>query len=145
MSDFLYTATLGVCVSSNSNWFKEMQGQNFSEELNYPSLPSLVFNYSLDEKLMLSDSCKSNFILIDNFESQKKMIKSGDYISICTPLEYELFFKSKNSTIQFIPYVPNVSAKFHYLILYPTTFADNPIIQDFIASLKKHYKQSDLK
>jgi len=142
--DIFYAARLGFCVSSKSSYLHTVQPSSTEQELK--AIPTVVYHYSLNETLMLNDAnYKNNYLLIDNFEVQKKMVKSGDYISICTPLEYEQFFKTKDASIQFIKNKQMLSSNFYYLALYHNTHAENPIVQYFLQALKKYYGQKDEK
>ena len=79
------------------------------------------------------------FHLIDSFESQKELIKNGDYVGICTPWEYKNFFHSKNGNLVFIPN-PAATSTFYYAVLYSKADADNPLVTDIINELKTFFK-----
>ncbi len=128
-----YASLLGFCISDKSIYFEQIASASTATPPE--NVPFLVFNYALDENSTLND----NFFLIDNFESQKKMIKSGKYVGICTPLEYEQFFKTNHATPLFIPDQTLLSPQFYYLALHPKITTANPCIQDFLSALKKYY------
>lgn len=128
-----YTSLLGFCISDKSVYFEQIVSASAS--IFSQNIPFLSFNYALDENSTLN----ATFFLVDNFELQKKMIKSGSYVGICTLLEYEQFFKSNYATPQFILNKAALPLPFRYLALYPKGAATNSCIQDFLSALKKYY------
>jgi len=141
--DAFYTAKLGVCVSRKSSYFHTIHSGASEQQLN--SMPIVVYHYSLDETLLLNDDQNNNFFLVDNFEAHKKMVKSGNYVSLCTPLEYEQFFKTTDASIQFFQNEQILSPNFYYLALYHNTSAGVSMVQHFLQALKKYYGQKDEK
>ena len=127
---------LGYCISKQSKWLDTV---NSMDEISInQKVPFAVFNFSIDEHSLLTSDYSTNFYTIDNFESQKELIKNGDYVGICTPWEFKKFFQAKNSNLT---YIPNSVSKshFYYSVIYNTSYASDPIILNMIDALKKFF------
>ena len=135
--DILTTQLLGYCISKNSKYYDMLlDSLMLKNSIDDVKLPIIVHNYSI-ESIYSSTSVPDSYHLVDNFEVQQRMIKSGNYIGIWTYQEYQQHF-SKNSNIQFLPLLDDTP--FHYLALYHTDCAEDPAISSFIASLKRLYQ-----
>lgn len=129
--------TLGFCVAKSSKWMQDVQ--NYSDiEAKFP-FPVVVHNYSLEENELLSSSQYSELFLADNFEIQKQLIKTGDYIGMATPTEFQHFFQSKDRSIIFVKNATLGSSYFYYIVIYPEANQTDPVTLDFLATLQKFY------
>ena len=126
---------LGSCIDRNSKWLSTITSNAGSFE---PDVPYALFNFAIDDYSMAFEEEKS-YHLIDSFESQKELIKSGDYVGMCTPWEYKNFFQTRNNNLLFIPQQEPQST-FYYAVLYSKQNSHNPIITDVINELKKFFK-----
>ena len=128
---------LGLCVAQKSDYLKILL-ENQTVPV-YETMPVVVHNYALDQDELLITAPLKNLCLADNFEAQKNLIKSGDYIGMCTPSEYRQFFHSKDQSLVFIPNKALQNSYFYYIAIYQKDYQEDIVIQDFIATFKKHY------
>ena len=134
----LLAQSLGICVSVNSKYLElllAMDNANLDSVTN--TIPSVAFNYSADEN-MLFTSPTNTYYLIDSFEMQRQLIKSGNYIVFYTPFEYQQLFKN-DSSLRFFPST-DAAHLFHYVAL----LTPDPQLQaqQFIARLQDFYQAS---
>lgn len=129
--------TLGICIARNSSLIED--AKTFSSE-KLSSLPIVVFNYSLDEIEMLqANTFTKNLYLADNFESQKQLIKTGNYLGMCTPLEFRHLFQSRDNSLIFLQNKSLEAEPFYYIVIYSKQMQAYPVLQDVLASLRKYY------
>ncbi|MGI1659287.1 MAG: LysR family transcriptional regulator [Desulfitobacterium sp.] len=127
---------LGYCISNKSKYLDQILLQPDNNSIIY-QIPIVTHSYSTDEKVFEGISPKN--YLIDNFEVQKNMIKSGNYTGIWSLFEFQHYF-GNDPTVHFIPF--SNGQHFHYLAIYSKHFGDTLITSDFISSLKKIYQKS---
>lgn len=128
---------LGYCVSSQSKWLPfltEMQNEDM------PDVPFTVFNFAIDEYSTMLQENMQQFYSIDNFESQKELIKNGEYIGLCTPWEYNKFFQSKNDDLIFLPKISHEPSLFYYAVIFAESFIDYPLLRQIIKDLKNFFE-----
>lgn len=129
--------TLGFCIAKTSKWMQDIQ--NYSDiEAKFP-FPIVVYNYSLEENELLSSNQYSELFLADNFEIQKQLIKTGDYVGIVSRTEFQHFFQSKDHSIVFVENSTLGYSYFYYIAIYPEANQTDPVITDFLATLQKFY------
>lgn len=131
---------LGFCVSTKSKYFSMLQSSNY----NITDIPIVTFAYSAEEPSLFNTSpsyylFNKSYYLIDNFDLQKKMIKSGKYVGIYTQLEFNLFFKS-DPNMAFVD-MPSFfgGSKLSYIALYNKNSHQQPV-DDVISLLKQYYQ-----
>ena len=124
---------LGYCVSSKSKWYPILS----QEDDNMPiDTPFVVFNFAIDEESSMLKN-DTQFYTIDSFESQKELIKNGEYVGICTPWEFKKFFQSKNSNLVFLP--RELTTPFYYAILFHESLANHLPILEFAKALTEYF------
>lgn len=128
---------LGLCVAQKSEYMQLLIENQDSRV--FESLPVVVHNYALEQEELITKKQLTNIYLADNFEAQKNLVKSGNYISICTALEYRQFFHSKDQSLVFVPNKSLQNSHFYYIAIYQHDSQENTTIQDFITTLKKYY------
>jgi len=136
--ELLVEHKLGICISKNSKYFSQISVDKTLDQLAEDGIPITIFDFSLGESSFVLDKDKSYYI-IDSFDSQKELIKSGEYIAYCTPWEYQKFFQSKNQSLIFI--TPNISPSFYYAVLYDQSQSNNPILIDAIKEIRNFFIQ----
>ena len=129
---------LGLCIAQKSPYLP--LAKEFQSSGQKSSLPFVVHNYSLAEHEVLFSDIFTNFFIADNFESQKQLIKSGEYIGMCTPQEFRQIFYTKDNSLLFIPNASLQRSSFYYIAIYQQGMQTNPILHDFLETLKKAYK-----
>ncbi|MEL7564334.1 MAG: hypothetical protein AAGU27_05565, partial [Dehalobacterium sp.] len=135
--EIITSQPLGYCISNKSKYLDHILIQQNNNNIIY-EVPIVTHNYSTDEKVFEALNHKN--YLIDNFEVQKNMIKSGNYTGIWSLFEFKQYF-GNDPAVQFIPF--SNGKYFYYLALYSKHFGDTLIINDFISSLKKIYEKSN--
>lgn len=138
--EIIISDSLGFCLSKKSPWLEkvlkiaeEIKKGNIDQEEAF-ELPLLIHNYSLMSSIDRKNTSK--YTIVEDFDEQKKMILTGNYICIPTSLEFNKFF-SKNSSLQYIPY--SSEDYFSYVAIYPRYF--EKIFHIFVESLKGALKR----
>lgn len=137
--------TLGLCIAQQSKWKKILGNLAPSELLkNNLNIPIAAFNYAVDD--ILSESLIDNghlprnqFITVDDFESQKLLLKKDACVVVATLNEYEMFFRSKDNAISFLPNSHMLEPNFYYCAIFSKEDSTQEIIEDFIENFKKVY------
>ena len=124
----LKQSSLGFCISSKSKYHPLLHSPDF----NIKDVPIIVFSYSADGTSFFNSY--PTYHLIDNFDLQKKMIKSGKYVGMYTQLEYNLFFKADSHLEFFKRFLSDLC----YIAIYNKT-NPQPQVNDFIAELKAYF------
>lgn len=128
---------LGFVVTSNSKWREIIMT---ATRLYETEIPVVVFNYAIDEMSLLTSN-DFKYFLVDNWEAQKQMIKSGDYVGICTAFEYKQYFQMKDQSLLFISDSCLLSHHdFYYVGFYAEQFQNELVVQDFLTALEKYYR-----
>ena len=126
---------LGYCVSKKSKWYDYITNNTFNE---YPDVPLVAFNYALINNDKYFTENKQNYTLIDSFESQKELIKHGQYVATCTPWEFKHFFQSSTCDLTFIP-GDKTEASFYYVVLVSENYRNEKLVINAIHELKKFF------
>lgn len=133
---------LGICARKNSKWKKHLE--NFCKEDMLERIPFAVFNYAIGDALNESIYLNSNLnmahvISVDDFESQKILLKKDVCLSWATRNEYNMFFKTKDNAIEFYmnPYCDDLN--FFYCALFPKENSAILLIDNFLDEFKKSY------
>lgn len=129
---------LGLCISQKSPYLH--QAKEFRASDRKTSLPFVVHNYSLEEHELLFNDTFTKLFIADNFESQKQLIRSGEYVGMCTPQEFRQLFYTKDNALLFIPNESLQTSSFYYIAIYQKNMQTNPILRNFLDTLKKFYK-----
>ena len=105
------------------------------------SIPVVVFNYAIKETKLVLDNNSFQYFLIDSWDTQKQMLKTGDYVGICTEVEYEQHFQTRDKALIFInDKQPLCATEFYYIALYAERFQDEPLLVNFFVELEKYYR-----
>lgn len=132
----LLAQLLGFCVSVNSKYHAQLLAINSSNwELITEMLPIVAFNYSADENMMFASNTP---YLIDSFETQKQLIKSGNYIGLLTPFEYQQLFQKDKSLV----FIPSTDKEYLHYFVALTTPAAQPQVKKFISKMQEFYNTS---
>ena len=131
-SEIVLAQYLGYCVSVKSKYYQQIldyikESGNAEELMNNRILPIVTYNY------FMMDEYQERFYLIDNFEVQRKMVKSGSYISVAMPHEFNWIFKN-DKQVEFIPKISE--NKFYYVAVYKQEVALKKQCRDFLDKLK---------
>lgn len=137
--------TLGLCVAQQSKWKQILSDLAPSDLLNNNlNIPVAAFNYAVDD--ILSESLIDNghlprnqFITVDDFESQKLLLKKDACVVLATFNEYEMFFRSKDNSISFLSNSHIHEPNFYYCAIFSKENSTQNIIEDFIENFKKAY------
>lgn len=131
-SEIVLAQYLGYCVSVKSKYYQQIldyikESGNAEELMKNRILPIVTYNY------FMMDEYQERFYLIDNFEVQRKMVKSGSYISVAMPHEFNWIFKN-DKQVEFIPKISE--NKFYYVAVYKQEVALKKQCRDFLDKLK---------
>ena len=89
--------------------------------------------------MLQANTFTKNLYLADNFESQKQLIKTGNYLGMCTPLEFRHLFQSRDNSLIFLQNKSLEAEPFYYIVIYSKQMQAYPVLQDVLASLRKYY------
>lgn len=131
-SEIVLAQYLGYCVSVKSKYYQQIldyikESGKAEELMKNRILPIVTYNY------FMMDEYLERFYLIDNFEVQRKMVKSGSYISVAMPHEFNWIFKN-DKQVEFIPKISET--KFYYVAVYKQELALKKQCRDFLDKLK---------
>lgn len=132
--------TIGICCQKNSKWKTAIQ--TFFSTSKFDDLPVTTFNYTLDETHLFLVHCPpSNLALVDDFDIQKQMVLADSHVCLCAKSEYDQFFYSKNSSLQFMspPSISEEHLALYYIALFPLRFLDDPICDHFLSAFSRNY------
>ncbi len=132
----LLAQPLGFCVSAKSDWLPQLATLDIpSLDMGSLQIPIVTFNYSADE-ISFFQSSSATYYLIDNFEIQHQLIKSGKYIGFYIPFEFNHLFK-KDTTLEFV-FDPASKHFFHYIAI--TTAQPSSQVQRFLSELQAFFQ-----
>lgn len=133
----LLAQPIGFCVSAKSEYLPQLAAQDIATwNISNLHIPIVTFNYSVDESMLFYDTSNTNYYLIDNFEIQRQLIKSGHYVGFYIPFEFNHFFKS-DPTLEFI-FDPASEHFFHYIAI--TAAQTTAQVQRFLSELQSFYQ-----
>ena len=136
----LLAQPLGFCVSAKSEWLPQLAAQDIANlDMDSLQIPIVTFNYSVDESLFFHNTSAA-YYLIDNFEMQHQLIKSGNYVGFYIPFEFNHLFKS-DPTLEFV-FDPASKHFFHYIAI--TADQTAPQVQRFLSELQAFYQAAPI-
>ena len=133
---------LGICAARDSKWKDYLEHSCRGTILE--KVPFAVFNYAFDD--VLQDSVLLNtesqfkyLITVDDFDSQKILLKKDVCLSWATPNEYKMFFQTKDHSIDFYANSLCIEPNFYYCAIISEAHASSELIQDFLTEFLKQY------
>lgn len=132
----LLAQPLGFCVSAKSEWLSHLAAQDLAvSDLSDLAVPIVTFNYAADESMLFRKSTET-YYLVDNFEMQRQLIKSGKYVGVYVPFEFNHLLKN-DPTLEFV-FDPDSKQIFYYIAIFSPQAL--PQIRRFISELKTFYQ-----
>lgn len=132
VQEVLLEQTLGYCVSQKSPYYEQVLSTSKLPEDKWGDFPVIIHNYFIESSLQ-QINIGTNCYVVDNFDIQRKMIKSGSHVAFMIPFEYNWLFKN-DEHIEFISKL--TESKFYYMALYAPELVQKKQGRDFLDKLK---------